>query len=155
MFGWPAGRQLLDRLVGGAVLAQADRVVRVDVHHRDPHQRREPHRGLHVVEEVEERRAEGAEPVQDEAVHDRAHGVLAHAVVHVAAAVVAALHRAAVLDLGERGGLQVGRAATRLGTLLAAHWITWLEALRVAILRRPGRTSARPRPSRPAGGGRS
>ena len=78
------------------------------------HQRRQPHRGLHVVEEVEERRAERAQAVQVEAVDDRPHGVLAHAVVHVAAAVVAALHRAAVLDLGERRGLEVGRAADQV-----------------------------------------
>ena len=56
--------QLLHRLVGRPVLAEADRVVRVDEDRRQVHQRRQPDRGLHVVEEVEERGAERAQPVQ-------------------------------------------------------------------------------------------
>jgi len=64
--------------------------------------RGQPHGPLLVVEEVEEGRAEGAQAVQVEAVHDRAHGVLAHPVVHVAAAEVVARDRAAVLDHRQR-----------------------------------------------------
>jgi hypothetical protein len=37
--------------------------------------------------------------------------------VHVAAGVVALLHRAAVLDQGQGGGLEVGRAADQVGNL--------------------------------------
>ena len=110
--------QLLDRLVGRAVLAQADRVVGEDVDHRQVHQRRQAHRALHVVEEVEERGAERAQPVAVEPVHDRAHAVLAHAVVHVAPGVVVARDRAAVVDQRERGGLEVGRAADQVRDLL-------------------------------------
>ena len=40
----PQGGKLLDRLVGRAVLADADRVVREDIDDRDFHQRREPDR---------------------------------------------------------------------------------------------------------------
>ena len=36
--------QLLDRLVRRAVFADADRVVREDVNHRQLHERREPNR---------------------------------------------------------------------------------------------------------------
>ena len=72
--------QVLDRLVGRAVLAEADRVVGPDVDDRQLHQRREPHRAAHVVAEDEERAAEHPRAaVQRDAVHDRAHGVLADA----------------------------------------------------------------------------
>src|SRR3712207_7675247 len=45
------GRQMLDRLVGRAVLAEADRVVRPDVGDRQLHQRREADRRAHRSEE--------------------------------------------------------------------------------------------------------
>ena len=80
------GDQLLDRLVGRAVLADADRIVREHVDDRQLHQRPEPDRRLHVVAEDQEARAEGADLGQREAVDDRAHGVLAHAEVQVAPA---------------------------------------------------------------------
>ena len=57
-------RQLLHRLVRRPVLAEPDRVVRVDVDHRQVHQRRQAHGALHVVEEVEERGAERPHAVQ-------------------------------------------------------------------------------------------
>ncbi len=89
----------------------------VDLDHRQVHQRRQPHRALHVVEEVEERGPERAQAVAVEAVHDRPHAVLAHAVVHVAPGVVVARDRAAVVDQRERGRLEVGRAAHQVRDL--------------------------------------
>ena len=46
--------QLLDRLVGGPILADADRIVGEDVDDRQLHQRREADRRLHVVGEDQE-----------------------------------------------------------------------------------------------------
>ena len=73
-------REVLDRLVGRPVLAHADRIVGADVDHRQPHDRREPDRGLHVVGEDQEGAAERPEPaVGGDAVEARGHAVLAHA----------------------------------------------------------------------------
>ncbi len=70
--------QVLDRLVGGPVLAEADRVVGPDVDDRRLHQRGQPDRRAHVVGEHQERAAVGpGRAVQRDAVEDRAHGVLA------------------------------------------------------------------------------
>ena len=83
-------RELLDRLVRRAVLAEGDGVVRPDEDRRDVHQRGEAHRGAHVVAEDQERAAERAgRAVQDDAVDDRAHRVLADAEVQHAAVRVA------------------------------------------------------------------
>ena len=83
--------QLLDRLVGRAVLAERDAVVGEDVHDVQSHQRRQPDRRPHVVGEDQEGRAERHESaVRRQAVDDRAHRVLAHAEVEVAAGVAPA-----------------------------------------------------------------
>ena len=52
--------EVLDRLVGRAVLAEADGVVGPHVGDRQAHQRGQPHRAAHVVGEREERAAEDA-----------------------------------------------------------------------------------------------
>ena len=79
-------REVLDRLVSRAVLAEADGVVRPDVDDAGLHQRGQPDRAAHVVAEDQERAAVGAgRPVQRDAVEDRAHGVLADAEVQRAA----------------------------------------------------------------------
>ena len=79
-------RQVLDRLVGRAVFAEADRVVGHDVDDALAHQRRQADRGPAVVGEHEEGAAIGNEAaVQRDAVHGRRHAVLADAVVDVAA----------------------------------------------------------------------
>ena len=86
----PQRREVLDRLVGGAVLAEADRVVRPDVDGVDVHQRRQPHRRAHVVGELQEGAAERAgRAVQHDAGQDRAHGVLTDAEVQHPAVPVA------------------------------------------------------------------
>ena len=80
--------QLLHRLVGGPVLAERDAVVGEHVHDVQPHQRGQPDRRTHVVGENQERRAvRNDSAVRRHAVDDRAHRVLAHAEVQVAAAV--------------------------------------------------------------------
>ena len=91
----PQRGEVLDRLVGRAVLAETDGVVRPHVGDRQLHQRGEPHRGAHVVGEGEERAAEDAGAAVDgDAVHDRAHAVLADAEVqHPAGVRVALPHR--------------------------------------------------------------
>ncbi len=81
----PQHRQLLDRLVGGAILSQPDRIVRADIDDRQPHQRREPHRRLHVVGEYEEGAAHRAHPaVGGDAVEGGSHPVLADTPVDLA-----------------------------------------------------------------------
>ena len=97
--------ELLDRLMRGAILAQGDAVVGEDVDHVQSHQRGETDRRAHVIGEDQERRAErNGAAVRGEAVHDRAHAVLAHAEVQIAAGVAPA---AAVGAL--RVGADVGR----------------------------------------------
>ena len=73
-------RVVLDRLVGRAVLAEPDGVVRPDVDDVQPGQRREADRAAHVVAEGQERGAVRDEAaVIGDAVGDAAHGVLADA----------------------------------------------------------------------------
>ena len=83
------GGHVLDRLVGRAVLAQADGVVGHHVDHADAHQRGQTDRRAAVVGEDQEGAAVGDDAaVQRHAVHRRGHAVLAHAVMDVAAGVV-------------------------------------------------------------------
>ena len=120
-------RELLDRLVGRAVLAERDGVVRPDEDARDVHQRGQADRGPHVVAEDQERAAERAGgAVQHDAVDDRAHRVLADAEVqHAAVRVARPLVRGPlgrdeglrVLDRGEVRLGEVGGAAPQLGEL--------------------------------------
>ena len=83
--------ELLDRLVRRPVLAEREAVVREDVDDVQAHQRRQADRRTHVVGEDQEGRAVGDEAaVRGQAVDDRAHRVLAHAEVKVAAGVAPA-----------------------------------------------------------------
>ena len=110
----PQARDVLDRLVRGTVLAQADRVVRVDVDHALAHERGHAHGVARVVGEHQERAAEGDQPaVQRHAVHHRRHAELAHAVREVVAAAFAA-HGPASRPAREVGMREVGRAADEL-----------------------------------------
>ena len=125
------GGEVLDRLVGGAVLAEADGVVGPDVGDRRCHQRGEPDGAAHVVGEGQEGAAEDAGAAVDgDAVHDRAHGVLADAEVQ---------HPA-----GERVALPEPRGAVvRAGT--TAHprsWCCWTRPGRPSRPRAPGCVSA-------------
>ena len=87
-------RQMLDRLVRRAVLAEADRIVRGDEDHPLPHQRRQPQRRPAIVGEHQEGAAIGDDAAMHRhAVHGGDHGVLAHAVADVAAAILAGRDR--------------------------------------------------------------
>ena len=81
----PGAGELLDRLVGGAILTEADRIVREHVDDPERADRREPQRRLEIVEEDEERRAVRTQPAQRHAIAGRRHGVLADAEMEVAA----------------------------------------------------------------------
>ena len=115
--------QVLDRLVGRAVLAQADGVVRPHVRHRQVHQRGQPDGVAHVVGEHQEGAAvDTGVAVQRDAVHLGGHGVLADAEVDRAAVRVGARQRVALgqerrglVDRGVVGARQVGGAAPQLG----------------------------------------
>ncbi len=79
-------RDVLDRLVGRAVFAQADRIVGEHEDRAQLHQRGHAQRVAAVVGERQEGGAERDEAaVQRDAVHDRAHAEFAHAVVDVVA----------------------------------------------------------------------
>ena len=110
------GCQMLDGLVGRAVLAEADGIVGHDVDDALAHQGGEADGGPCVVGEDEEGAGEGDEaPVQGHAVHDGRHAVLARTVVEVAAAEVAGGDGAALGGLGVVGGGEVARAADEGG----------------------------------------
>ena len=112
----PQRGQVLDRLVGGAVLAQADGVVGEHEGHRQVVERRQPQRRPLVVGEGEEGGGEGARPaVVGDAVGRAAHGVLAHAVADVAAGAGLPVEVAGVLQVGQRRDRQVGVAAEEPG----------------------------------------
>ena len=119
------GGELLHGLVGGAVLAQADRVVRPDIQGRDAHEGAEPDRGALVVGEDQERAGERPGPaVQGDAVHDRGRGVFADAEVQDPAVGVALPgpggaggrdERGRAFDRGVVGLGEVGGAAPEFG----------------------------------------
>jgi hypothetical protein len=100
--------QLLDRLVRRTVLAQRDAVMGEHVHDVQSHQRGQADRRAHVVGEDEEGRAVGHDSaVRGQAVDDRAHRMLAHAEMQIAAgmAPAAAVGTLRVLGAGT-GGLK-------------------------------------------------
>ena len=99
-----------------AVLAEADRVVREDIHDLLPHERREADRGPAVIREHEERAAVRNETaIERHAVHGRGHAVLADAVVEVAPREVALHDRLLALGLRVVRAGEVGRAADQRG----------------------------------------
>ncbi len=102
--------------MGGAVLADADRVVRPHPRRRQPCQGREPYGRAHVVGEDEEGGAEGPQHrgLERDAVHDRSHRVLADAEGDVPARVRGG-EDARSLELGLRGLDEVGGAADQRG----------------------------------------
>ena len=112
----PQRGQVLDRLVGRAVLAQADRVVGPRVDDVAPGERGQADGRAHVVGEDEEGPAHGQHAaVQGHAVHDRPHGELADAVVHLVAARGVRRLDARVLERHAVVAGQVGRAGQEAG----------------------------------------
>src|SRR5437016_2471008 len=82
-------RELFDGLVRRAVLTDADRVVREDIDDGDFHEAGETHGWFYVVAKIEKCSTERAHTAETHAAHRRAHGMFTHAVVDVAAAVLA------------------------------------------------------------------
>jgi len=107
--------QLFDRLVGRAVLAEADGVVGEHVEHALLHQCGHAHGVARVFHEDQEGRTVGNETaVQGDAIHDRAHAEFAHAVEHVVAGGVVGADALAALPQGQVGAGQVGGTAEQL-----------------------------------------
>ena len=97
--------------MGRAVLAEADGIVGHHIDDAELHERRQPDRRPAVVGKGEEGTAEGDDAaVERHAVHHRAHGVLAHAEIEVAAAVVAGGNGDERVGLGAVGAREVRRA---------------------------------------------
>ena len=112
----PQRRQLLDGLVRGAVLADADRVVGPRVHDLRPADGGDPHRAAHVVAEDEERAAHREDAAMGRhPVHDSAHAVLADAEMDEAAFGRRAGERADTLDGRTGVASEVGAAADQFG----------------------------------------
>ena len=80
------GGKVLDRLVRGAVFADADGVVCEDVDNGNVHGAARRMHGAHVIAEVEEGGAEGASRAEGHAVEGGGHAVFADTEVEVAAA---------------------------------------------------------------------
>ena len=117
----PQRRRVLDRLVRRPVLAEADRVVREDVDDALLHQRGHADRVAAVVAEGEEGAAvRDQAAVQRDAVHDRGHAELAHAVVDVAAAPAFGVRRDAPSASKRSGGVCAGVGEVRAGQVGAA-----------------------------------
>ncbi len=115
-------RDVFHRLVGRAVLAEADRVVRVDEDHALLHQRGHARRVAGVIREHQEGATVRHEPaVQRDAVHDGRHAELAHAVMQVVAADFVAGDRLRPLVVRVVRTRQVGRAAEHLGNRRTQH----------------------------------
>ena len=88
----PQRCELLDRLMGWAVLTDADRVMRHDEDRPDLHERSEADGRAAIIREAQEGAAvRDQAAVQRDSVHGSRHAVLAHAVMRVGAAVFAGL----------------------------------------------------------------
>ena len=136
-------RQMLDRLMRRAVLAQPDRIVGHHVDDAQAHQRRQTDRGPAIVGEHQEGAAVGDDAaMQRHAVHGRGHararGCRNRRSGRPASARVIGLQRR---RLGVVRAGEVGRAADRVGQ----HRIDDLERFLARLARRPAWAS-RPRP---------
>ena len=127
----PQRGELLDRLVGRAVLAEADRVVGEDVDHRQLHQRREADRRPGVVGEGEVGRPERPQLGEREAVADRRRLVLADAEVELAAVVGAGLEVLGAVEVEPHRGRvgEVGGAGEQPGQARADRVLDLLRGL--------------------------
>ena len=103
---------VLHRLVGRAVLAKSDRVMRHHIDDARLHEGGQPDRRAAVIGEDKESAAIGDDPsMQRHAVHGCRHAMLADAVIDVAAAVVGGGQWLQLLRLGVVGAGEVGRTA--------------------------------------------
>src|SRR5688572_22110564 len=153
-------REVLDRLVRRAVLAEADRVVRQHEDAARPDDGGHAQAAARIVGEDEEGAAERhIAAVQRDAVHDRAHPELAHAVVQVVAGRRGGGVRLAALDARVVGTGEVRGAAEQFRQLRAEAVQHGLRALasrgrlrrrlrRRGALHDPGLEALRQRPGR-------
>mmetsp|Transcript_22929 Transcript_22929/g.40811 ORF Transcript_22929/g.40811 Transcript_22929/m.40811 type:complete len:342 (+) Transcript_22929:619-1644(+) len=111
------GGEVLDGLVGGAVLAEADGVVGHDKDGAGLRERGHADGGAHVIREDEEGGAvrDEARAVEAHAVGDGAHAMLAHAKADVALGVGTLLEVTVHLHQSHVGGREVGGAADEAG----------------------------------------
>ena len=122
------------RLVGRAVLTEANGIMGQHVDHPYPHERRQPHGWAHVVGEDQEGAAIGNKAaVQGHAGHGGGHGVLAHPVVDVTPDEVSAVYRGKRPHLGVVGTGEIGRSANHFWNGLGQD----LEGLSRGLARRP------------------
>ena len=106
---------MLDRLVGGAVLAEPDGIVGQHIDRLPAHQRGEAKRRLQVVGKDQEGPGIGDDPaMQRHPVHRRGHAVFAHAVMDVAAGKILPGDDAGALEQGVVRSRQIGRPADQL-----------------------------------------
>ena len=110
----PQAGNSFHRLMGWAVLADADGVVRVEINDRQLRERGKAHRRTRVIGENEERRARGPEdPIIGDAIVDGRHAVLTNAVAEVAAGAVGAVKILVGRDIVQRRAVEVGAAGNQ------------------------------------------
>ena len=85
---WRGARngQMFHGLMGGAIFAQANGIMRHDIDHRNAHQRGQPHCGPGIIGKAHERAGIGPHAaMQRHTVHRRSHPMFADAVIHIPA----------------------------------------------------------------------
>ena len=142
----PQRGEMLHRLMRRAVFAKPDGIVRHHVDNADAHQRRQPDRGAAIVGKAEECPAVGDEStVQGDAVHRSRHGMLAHAVMDVAALEESRRTGRCVLACVRFECVRSAEPPSKFGKASAIALITSCDACRVAIFGRsvPKRSRSR------------
>ena len=103
---------MFDRLVGRAIFAQPDTVVRANVDHADLLDRGQADSVAHIIAEHQEGAAIGDDAaVQRHAVHRGSHTKFANAVMDIAASVISRREQRLALGLGVVGAGQIRRTA--------------------------------------------
>ena len=110
--------EMFDRLMGGAVFAQADGIMGVDVYRACARQRAHPHGVTRIVAEHQKGRVVRQKTaVQGKAVADRGHREFAHAEINVIRVGVCAGDRFAAFPQGQIGMREIRGAADQLGQM--------------------------------------
>ena len=99
-----------------SILADPNRIVRENINRWQMRKRGDADRGASIIAEDEEGGPAGAEDaIVSHAVHDAAHGMFANAEVKVASSAVLAVEVPAVLNVVERGSVEIGATACHEG----------------------------------------
>ena len=107
----PQRHKMLNGLMGGAILAQADAIVGEDKDHGQIHQRGHPQRPAHVIGKDQEGSTVGAGVMGGQPIHNRGHAMFPHAIMDVIATIVTLLDILGALRLGFVTAGQVSRAS--------------------------------------------